>query len=121
VDEKGQDRYNWALLSCHRLRAIEIRLPFGSIAYNLGNPLGRLVPPLFIQRWSLTRLQQRLFKTGGRLITHAGYFTLQLAESHLKVSLFQQILGQVVRIARHATRANGRPLSLSTTGRIGVV
>src|SRR2546428_6501848 len=28
-------------------------------------------------------LQQRLFKTGGRLIQHARYFILQLAESHL--------------------------------------
>src|SRR5262247_4873932 len=33
-----------------------------------------------IQAWSLTSLQQRLFKTGGRLIRHARYFTLQLAE-----------------------------------------
>src|SRR5262245_42565154 len=33
-----------------------------------------------IQGWSLTSLQQRLFKTGGRLIRHARYFTLQLAE-----------------------------------------
>jgi len=37
-------------------------------------------------RWSLTSLQQRLFKTGGRLIRHARYFILQLAESHCRCS-----------------------------------
>lgn len=52
------------------------------IAYNLGNLLRRLVLPLAIQSWSLTSLQQRLFKTGGRLIRHARYFILQLAESY---------------------------------------
>jgi hypothetical protein len=40
----------------------------GVIAYNLGNLLRRLVLPVAIQGWSLTSLQQRLFKTGGRLI-----------------------------------------------------
>jgi hypothetical protein len=33
------------------------------------------LPPA-IQRWSPTSLQHRLFKTGGRLIRHARYFTL---------------------------------------------
>jgi len=51
------------------------------IASNLGNLLRRLA----IQRWSLTSLQPRLFKTGARLIRHARYFVLQLAESHLTV------------------------------------
>jgi hypothetical protein len=45
----------------------------GGIAYNLGTLLRRLVLPLAIQSWSLTSLQQRLFKTGGRLIRHARY------------------------------------------------
>jgi hypothetical protein len=44
--------------------------------------LHRLVLPLAIQNWSLTSLQQRLFKTGGRLVRHAWHFILQLAESH---------------------------------------
>ena len=38
----------------------------GIIAYNLGNLLRRLVLPFTIQTWSLTSLQQRLFKTSGR-------------------------------------------------------
>ena len=76
-----------------------IDLLLGVIAYNLGNLLRRLVLPVAIQSWSLTSLQQRLFKTGGRLIRHARYFVLQLAESHLTGSLFQQILGRIGRLA----------------------
>jgi len=38
--------------------------------------------------WSLTSLQQRLVKTGGRLIKHARYYWLLLAESHLTRRLF---------------------------------
>ena len=67
----------------------------GVIAYNLGNLLRRLVLPLAIQSWSLTTLQQRLFKTGGRLVRHARYYILQLAESHLTRRLFGQILGRI--------------------------
>jgi len=48
-------------------------------------------------------LQQRLFKTGGRLIRHARYFILQLAESHLTPTLFRQILGRIERLAWHPT------------------
>ena len=73
------------------------------IAYNLGNLLRRLVRPLAIQSWSLTSLQQRLFKTGGRLIRHARYFVLQLAKSYLTRSLFSQILGRIERLTWHPT------------------
>ena len=90
-------------LSCHRFRANEVRLLLGVIAYNLGNLLRRLVLPVAIQSWSLTSLQQRLFKTGGRLIRHAQYFILKLAESHLTASLFRQILGRIERLAWHPT------------------
>jgi hypothetical protein len=59
--------------------------------------------PVAIQSWSLTSLQQRLFKTGGRLIRHARYFVLQLAESYLTSTLFRQILGRIERLAWHPT------------------
>jgi len=80
--KEGKAATHWTRLSCHRFRANEVRLLLGVIAYNLGNLLRRLILPLTIQSWSLTSLQQRLFKTGGRLIRHARYFVLQLAESH---------------------------------------
>jgi len=78
-------------------------LLLGVIAYNLGNLLRRLVLPLAIQSWSLTSLQQRLFKTGGRLIRHARYVILRLAESHLTQRLFWQILERIERLAWHPT------------------
>ena len=63
----------------------------------------RLVLPVAIQNWSLTSLQQRLFKTGGRLIRHARYFVPQLAERHLTSTLFRQMLGPIERLAWHPT------------------
>ena len=75
----------------------------GVIAYNLGNLLRRLVLPVAIQSWSFTSLQQRLFKTGGRLIRHAQYFTLHLAESDLTKPLFRQIVARIERLAWHPT------------------
>jgi hypothetical protein len=84
--KEGKEATHWTRLSCHRFRANEVRLLLGVIAYNLGNLLRRLALPLAIQSWSLTSLQQRLFKTGGRLIRHARYFVLQLAESRCRWS-----------------------------------
>jgi len=101
--KEGKEATHWTRLSCHRFRANEVRLLLGVIAYNLGNLLRRLVLPVAIQSWSLTSLQQRLFKTGGRLIRHARYFVLQLAESHLTGSLFRQILGRIGRLTWHPT------------------
>ena len=44
------------------------------------------------RRQALTSLQQRLVKTGGRLIKHARYYWLLLAESHLTRRLFGSML-----------------------------
>src|SRR2546425_291081 len=83
--KEGKEATHWTRLSCHRFRANEVRLLLGVIAYNLGNLLRRLVLPLAIQNWSLTSLQQRLFKTGGRLIRHARYFTLGSPKARRKL------------------------------------
>jgi hypothetical protein len=56
-----------------------------------------------LQSGSLTSLQRRLFKTGGRLIRHARYFILDLAESYLTRRLFGQILGRIEWFAGHPT------------------
>ena len=79
-------------LSCHRFRANEVRLWLSLIAYNLGNLWRRLALPARIGKWSLTSLQQRLVKTGGRLIQHARYYWLLLAEGHLTRRLFGGML-----------------------------
>jgi hypothetical protein len=101
--KEGKTATHWTRLSCHRFRANEVRLLLGVVAYNLGNLVRRLVLQLAIQSWSLTSLQQRLFKTGGRLIRHARYFVLQLAESYLTRPLFRQIVARIERLAWHPT------------------
>ena len=52
--------------------------------------------PQRIEKWSLTSLQQRLVKTGGRLVKHARYYWLLLAEGHRPRKLFGAM---VLRIA----------------------
>ena len=101
--KEGKEATHWTRLSCHRFRANEVRLLLGVIAYNLGNLLRRLALPIAIQDWSLTSLQQRLLKTGGRLIQHARYFTFQLAETYLTRTLFRQILAPIERLAWRPT------------------
>jgi hypothetical protein len=48
-----------------------------------------------IENWSLTSLQQRLVKTGGRLVKHARYHWLLLAEGHLNRRRFGAMLGRI--------------------------
>ena len=52
------------------------------------------LPPL-IKSWSLTSLQQRLVKPGGRLVKHAHYYWLLLAEGHLHRRLFGDMLRRI--------------------------
>ena len=91
------------LLICHRFRSNEERFWLSVLTYNLGNLWRRLVLPTRIENWSLTSLQQRLVKTGGRLIKHARYYWLLLAESHLTRRLF----GSMVRCIDALAVANG--------------
>jgi hypothetical protein len=86
--KEGKQAVKMTRLSCHRFRSNEVRLWLSLIAYNLGNLWRRLVLPKKIGTWSLTSLQQRLVKTGGRLVKHARYYWLILAESHLTKHLF---------------------------------
>jgi hypothetical protein len=86
--KEGKQAVKMTRLSCHRFRSNEVRLWLSLIAYNLGNLWRRLVLPKRIDNWSLTSLQQRLVKTGGRLLKHARYYWLLLAESHLTRRLF---------------------------------
>ncbi len=93
--KEGKQAARWTRLSCHRLRANEVRLQLSVLAYNLLNLWRRLVLPTRIDHWSLTSLQQRLVKTGGRLVRHARYDWLLLAESHLTRRLFGSMLGRI--------------------------
>ena len=86
---------HWTRLSCHRFRANEVRLQRSVPAYNLGNLWRRLGLPNRIKSWSLTSLQHRLMKTGGRLIKHARYYWLLLAEGHLNCRLFGAMVRRI--------------------------
>lgn len=96
--KKGKQAVKMTRLSCHRFRSNEVRLWMSVIAYNLGNMWRRLVLPKRIGHWSLTSLQQRLVKTGCRLVKHARYYWLLLAESHLTPRLFGAMLGRSARL-----------------------
>jgi len=93
--KEGKQAIKMTRLSCHRFRSNEVRLWLSVIAYNLGNLWRRLVLPKRIDGWSLTSLQQRLVKTGGRVIKHARYYWLLLAESQLTRRLFGSMVRRV--------------------------
>ena len=89
-------------LSCTRFRSNEVRLLLSVIAYNLGNLWRQPVLPQRIGDWSLTRLQQRLVKTGGRLVKHVRYYWMLLAEGHLTRRMFGSILRRIWALALSA-------------------
>jgi hypothetical protein len=96
--KEGKQAVALTRLSCHRFRANEVRLWLSVIAYNLGNLWRRLALPTRVATRSLTSLQQRLVKTGGRLIQHARYYWLLLAESHLTRRLFAGMLRKIAAL-----------------------
>ena len=51
------------------------------------------VLPMRIGNWSLTSFEQRLVKTGGRLVKHARSYGLMPAKGHLT----RRLLGSMVR------------------------
>jgi len=69
--------------------------PLSLLACNLANLWRRLVLQKRIDAWSLTRLQQRLAKTGGRLVKHARYYWMLQVEGHLHPRLFGQMLRRI--------------------------
>jgi len=93
--KEGKQAVKMTRLSCHRFGANEVRLQLSLLAYNLSNLGRRLVLPKKIENWSLTSLQQRLVKTGGRLVKHARYYWLLLAEGHLTRRVFGAILRRI--------------------------
>jgi hypothetical protein len=96
--KEGKPAVKMTRLSCHRFRGNEVRLWLSLIAYKLGNLWRRLVLPARIGDWSLTSLQQRLVKTGGRLVKHARYYWLLLAEGHLTRRLFGSMLRRIAML-----------------------
>jgi hypothetical protein len=55
----------------------------------------RLALPQQLENWSLTSLEQRLVKTGGRLVKYARYYLMLLAEGHLNRRRFGAMPGRI--------------------------
>jgi hypothetical protein len=70
-------------------------LQLSLLAYNPGNLWRRLVLPKRIDNWSLTSVQQRLVRTGGRLVKHARHYWPLLAKSHLTRRVFGSMLRRI--------------------------
>ncbi|MDP7226386.1 MAG: transposase, partial [SAR202 cluster bacterium] len=49
-------------------------------------------------RWSLTSVQTRLIKTGGRLVRHARRLVFQLAEVMVSRDMFDEMLERIGRL-----------------------
>jgi hypothetical protein len=97
--KEGKQAVKMTRLSCHRFRSNQVRLGLSLLAYNLGNLWRRLALPKRIENWSLTSLQQRLVKTGGRLVKHARYYWLMLAEGHLTRRLFGSMVRRIATLS----------------------
>jgi transposase len=82
----------WILQSGARWQDLPEEYPHPSTCWR------RLVLPKRIENWSLTSLQQRLVKTGGRLVKHARYYWLLLAEGHLTRRLFGGMLRRIAAL-----------------------
>jgi Transposase DDE domain group 1 len=93
--KEGKQALNWTRLSCHKFVANQVRLGLFILAYNLGNFMRRLTLPEAVKHWSLTSIQSRMIKVGGRLVLHARRMVLQLAE----VLVTREMLtGMLIRI-----------------------
>src|SRR5918992_1250241 len=90
--KEGKHALNWTRLSCHKFVANQVRLWLFILAYNLGNFMRRLALPEGLKHWSLTSIQTRMIKTGGRLVRHARRLVFQLAE----VLVTREMLGGIL-------------------------
>ncbi len=72
-----------------------MRLWLFILAYNLGNSMRRLALPESVKHWSLTSIQTRMIKTGGRLVRHARKLVFQLAEVLVTREILTGILERI--------------------------
>jgi hypothetical protein len=93
--KEGKYALNWTRLSCHKFVANQVRLWLFVLAYNLGNFMRRLVLPEDMKHWTLTSLQTRLIKMGGRLVRHARRLVFQLAEVLVTREMLTGILERI--------------------------
>ena len=96
--KEGKYALNRTRLPCHKFVANQVRLWLFIPAYNLGNFFRRLALPEAIKSWSLTSIQTRLIKIGGRLVRHARRLVFQLAEVMVTREMFDEMLERIGRL-----------------------
>ena len=90
--KEGKNAIVWTRLSCRRFRNNEGRLQLHALAYNLANFMRTLALPEAVKLWPLTSLQQKLVKSGARIVGHGRSVTFQMAEVAVPRGLFDEIL-----------------------------
>ena len=93
--KEGKYALNWTRLSCQGFRENEVRLKLFILAYNMGNFFRTLALPEGIRNWSLRTIQLKLIKIGGRLIRHARYYYLLLAETTINERIWYSIMKKI--------------------------
>ena len=96
--KEGKYALNWTRLSCQRFVENEARLKLFIMAYNLGNFFRTLALPEGIKHWSSRKAGLKLIKIGGRLIKHARYYCLLLAETSITDKIFSCLLNNIRRL-----------------------
>ena len=89
---EGKNAIRWTSLSCRSIRANAVRLQLHALAYDLANFFRTLVLPDEVERWSLTTLREKVVKLGAKVIAHARFTVLQMAEVAAPRHLFRRIL-----------------------------
>ena len=90
--KEGKQAVKMTRLSCHRFRSNEVRLWLTIIAYNLGKPVAATGAATENRELVPDELAAAVGETGGRLVKHARYYWLLLAEGHLTRRLFASML-----------------------------
>ncbi len=96
--KEGKTAIVWTRLSCRRFRNNEGRLQLHALAYNLANFMRTLALPEAVKHWSLTSLQQKLVKSGARIVGHGRSVTFQMAEVAVPRGLFDEILRLIAQL-----------------------
>ncbi len=83
--------------SCRSFKDNQARYQSFALAHNLGNFLRRLALRRSAKHWSLTTLWEKLIKVGAKVVRHAKYVTLKLAEVAVPRELLAAILDRIQR------------------------
>jgi hypothetical protein len=72
------------------------------LAYNLGIFLRTLATPETIKDLSMTTLEEKLIKTGAKVVSHGRYVAFQMAE----VAILRILLGDILRLTAEPATAS---------------